>query len=295
MENPFEGIGVKAMNSVRPPKDIPNRLWHYTSTDGAIGIIGESKIWFTDAAYMNDGSELRWGLQILDSVRKELSKDLPNEVNSELSIIQEEALRLLSFHGALVFCMCEKPNLLNQWRYYGRDIVPYSIGFDPVLLCQKDLYNFNSQLVRMEYNKKIQKDVLKKIIDTVKETLTSTKNLSDDDAQKIRRYAAYEFLNVLMRFKHSSFESELEWRLVTQYTELMKRDTKLRYRSSNLGVVPYVEMKKIDDSEKNLPIREVCIGPTPFPDVSKLGLNSFLSDKNYDYVRTFQSTIPLRQ
>lgn len=295
MENPFKGIGFKALRSVQRGVKIPDRLWHYTPAQSAIGIIGSSKIWLTDAAFLNDGSELKWGLQVFDVVQKEISTDLPDDVNAEISRIRNEALRLLSFHGALVFCMCEEPNLLNQWRYYGRDIVPYSIGFDPVTLSELDQYNFNVQLIKMEYSTERQQKIIRRIIELIAEGLGEFGSLSDETATQYRKYAAYELLQAIFRFKNNAFEAEREWRLVTQYTEIMLKRVEINYRSNNLGIVPYVEMHKSDPNMKNLPIREIYIGPTPYPESSKLGLNSFLANKNYGYVKTFQSTIPIRQ
>jgi hypothetical protein len=40
---------------------LPARVYHYTSTDGLLGILDSGHLWATDLRYLNDTSELHFG------------------------------------------------------------------------------------------------------------------------------------------------------------------------------------------------------------------------------------------
>lgn len=131
--NPFAGIARKALDQHRT-SELPKELFHYTTATGLLGIIGQNSLWFTDSMFLNDSSEVLWGVQVVTDVANTLSKSLEPP---SASLVQDVISRLRQIsipNRAAVFCLCEERNLLNQWRDYGRDVVSYSLGFDPAKL-----------------------------------------------------------------------------------------------------------------------------------------------------------------
>ncbi|HVR57221.1 MAG TPA: hypothetical protein VMT72_10380 [Pseudolabrys sp.] len=37
-----------------PPTQLPEKLYHYTSSEAFLSIVGNNTLWFTDFRYMND-------------------------------------------------------------------------------------------------------------------------------------------------------------------------------------------------------------------------------------------------
>src|SRR5438309_877746 len=46
--------------------DPPDVLYHYTGADGALGILSADEFWASDALFVNDAKEIRYGADILN-------------------------------------------------------------------------------------------------------------------------------------------------------------------------------------------------------------------------------------
>jgi hypothetical protein len=79
-------------------------------------------LWFTDFRYLNDLSELKYGVNLF----KESLARVEAQRNSNLTLIVSEIRNhfdeALTYTDQFVFCMCAENNLLNQWRVYGREV-----------------------------------------------------------------------------------------------------------------------------------------------------------------------------
>jgi hypothetical protein len=51
------------------------KICHYTSLEGAIGIISTGDLWLTNSRYSNDDEELKHGHRLVDAVREELENE----------------------------------------------------------------------------------------------------------------------------------------------------------------------------------------------------------------------------
>src|SRR5580704_8956937 len=109
----------------------PQRLFHYTSQAGLLGIVSSNVLWATNALYLNDSSELDYGLTVArEKLRSVLQRSDP--VN-ELLRRTDDLLKLqvlLPNRSFYACCFCEESNLLSQWREYADRGGGYAIGFD---------------------------------------------------------------------------------------------------------------------------------------------------------------------
>ncbi|NEJ95262.1 DUF2971 domain-containing protein [Rhizobium leguminosarum] len=291
----FSGLADQSVGEIYKGLEIPRTLFHYTSAQGLIGILGEHKIWFSDATFMNDGSETTWGINLVTVAIDQLIADKPAEEKDAGEALKIEVGRAMEALQPVIFCMSSRNNLLNQWRDYGKDVVPYSIEFDvqefekwggktfPIFLT-KIVYNYSFQ-------QKLIRDLLTSIYMKTIELRGSRQYFDEEEGQRLLRGAAVEIVSLITRFKNSSFDAEEEWRAICYRPQVA--NVVRKYRSSSLGVVPYYEWHATDEP-KQLPIKSVTVGPSPYAQVSDLALKQFLADKGYD-VPTHYSTIPIRR
>lgn len=105
----------------------PETLYHYTSASGALGIIGQGLLWATEASYLNDSSELLYTLDKL----KDAWEDEYKKLDELMPVLpgMSEAIQNRMYGATFIACLCEKKDLLSQWRGYA---FPggYAIGFD---------------------------------------------------------------------------------------------------------------------------------------------------------------------
>jgi hypothetical protein len=97
-------------------KEPPSVLFHYTSLDGANGIVRNKSLRMTKLAYMNDRSEL--GLAI-DLFRREVDRYAEGGADHK-SFLTEMAHQLGGFAETNICAIsfCEHEDLLSQWRAY---------------------------------------------------------------------------------------------------------------------------------------------------------------------------------
>jgi hypothetical protein len=108
----------------------PSRLFHYTSQAGLLGIVTSNVLWATNALYLNDSSELDYGLSV---ARKRLRSmaggtDLVREFLRRADLLLDLP-GLLPGRNFYACCFCEDPDLLSQWRAYADRGGGYAIDF----------------------------------------------------------------------------------------------------------------------------------------------------------------------
>lgn len=290
----FQGFANDVIGKFLPTRIAPQKLYHYTSSEGLMGIVCSNAIRFSDAAYMNDGSEIRHGFDVLDHVLDVYMKD-KDASDQEIARRLRELLEAQSLrYRQVIFCLCEENNLLNQWRDYGRDVVPYSIEFDLQGLVERDGWNFTAALLPLVYDYRDKFTSTNELVDRIYKTVKALKREDINPERETALYhsAAAEIQWLLYQFKNDAFLAEKEWRMIALTPFIVGQAPK--FRASNLGVIPYYEWKLKDETRK-LPISKVTVGPSPYAQVSDLALKQFLAVKGYEKVQTDYSTIPIRR
>ncbi len=288
----FQGAAGRV---VRPHQsELPRSLYHYTSSEGLLGIISTNTLRFSDTSFVNDGSENSVSLSAAAHAIERFLVSNPH-------IEREVGERLMRhIHAAVttlipvVFCMSRQNNLLNQWRDYGKDVVPYCIELETSELLTPG-FIFPTFLVEVVYSWDRMLSMCEELFTEIEKQFSLQNEewtLTDELLDRLYDSAAMEFVLLALRFKNPAFEAEQEWRLVTTTVDLRNAGIARRYRTSNLGVVPYYEWRSGDGGK--LPIRKVTVGPSPYAQVTDLALKQFLADHHYE-IDTSYSTIPLRK
>ena len=236
-------------------------LYHYTSLEVFAQIMNTEKMFASHAAYMNDGSELEYGFDILKGFLREKISSLAGRekaiVEAILSLIDAQSIPetpvfLLSFS--------ENGNLLSQWQAYtphGRGI---SIGFDHVALIQRSIragWVWRGCRYKTESQKAWVEVILTRILS---EAASATMLSPSDAALQTFTNLRGELYSVAACVKHPAFAAEVEWRLVSPPIDL--KDKRVKFRSGRTTLIPYVEFELCDKECPNVHIAECWIGPT---------------------------------
>jgi hypothetical protein len=296
--NIFDGFAQPIINKIYDEIAIPTSLFHYTSSAGLIGIITQHKLWFSDASFMNDGSEATYGVRLASFVIDDFLKEKSDAEKQAGEVLKREIETAMRHFQPIIFCMSARNNLLNQWRDYGKDIVPYCIEFDVEEFerWKERECNFGIFLTKIVYDLELQQSLIRELLASIytrtKEALGDREHFDDDEGEKIAVSAAVEIVNLIARFKNFAFDAEDEWRAIS-YRPNIEGKASRSYRSSSLGAVPYYEWFSAK-KPPNLPIKSVTVGPSPYAQVSDLALKQLLYDNGYN-VETRYSTIPIRR
>ncbi len=231
-------------------------LYHYTNAEGFLGIFSSGTLWASDAAYLNDPSELKYAREALPKVVKELADPLvdrwwssspldPERRRDTASAGQEE----IQAGDAYVLSFGYSDKALGMWRSYaGRH--GFCIGFDRETLmqalggspsefspaswceCTDDEHQYQSDfplswdLVRVGYGK-----------DAVRNLAVG---LAKENAEQgeIRRGGSWADLLALASVKHPAFREEGEVRIVMTAKGCIAPNPKVRV-SPSFGLIPY--------------------------------------------------------
>jgi len=291
-ESPFWGAADEIMEKLDRETVRPEKLYHYTSAAGLLGIVSEDTLRFSNALYLNDDSETSHGVVMAALAIDQYMKEKPDDEKLIAATFKEEIAKAMYRYQPVVFCMSDENNLLNQWRDYGNDVVPYAIEFDRQTLEQQD-FNFECLLFKVIYNHEQQFRLLTELMAEIYRRAEAIDEDLDENTQSaFIRNASQEVVRLIWRFKNQAFEAEREWRLMSTTTYLESRVLP-KFRTNSLGVVPYYERFRTT-TDKRLPITSVTVGPTPYGSASVQALEFFLAHKGY-VVPTTYSTIPIRR
>lgn len=295
-----------------PITELPPFLFHYTTSDGLLGILRTGKLWATNTYYVNDVSEIDYGCNIIRELVNEKLNDPsnPKHIKEFLNVLNEPSFwqrhMYLFNHNEpqkneiFVSCFCAKGDLLSQWKGYGAQGSGFSIGFS-----REKLFKQQIQIFRVIYEPADQYRLVKetideicKILDTVITStgITDYNNLVRSSLMEISMY----FRRFSLCFKHKAFKEEQEWRIIVMYDPSMLLK-EIRFRSVRGNVVPYVEVdlsEKITADLTLLPIQKVYCGPTLHPQNAKSTIQALFKSFGYvdntgnDIVEVIPSEIP---
>jgi hypothetical protein len=304
----------------------PARLYHYTSTQGLLGIVQSNGIWATDVAYLNDSSELEYGLRDLlkrieimtrsDRSRAERSfldklasrggfdqwatvADIPSDaidpnVYRRCARDIMESIQADSTIGVACFCS-DDGDSLTQWRGYGN--AGYSIGFSARVLAERTRA-FYLELTEVVYGRASGRALwtgktLYSMVDSIFESRVSPATaLGNPGADSV----SLALVGLAAQVKDEAFEPEREWRIGDKASS---QDPRLSYRPGALGVVPYIELS-LGPTHGSLPIEHICVAPGPDAPLRVSAVKSLMRRHGYEVgdqrgqVLVTSSAIPFR-
>lgn len=292
-DTPFPNAGVDALFEIDLPP-LPDILYHYTTAEGLLGLVGGNTLRFSDTKFVNDGSEMAWGRWVLENHLKERFASAPEKQQQFWQSVLKRTAESGDTFRHVIFCMSREGNLLNQWRDYGRDVVPYSIGLETTYFFKRDAGTFETNLTPLVYAPAHQMKAVENLVSRIAEVMKSRWNSVSPDHLVADSYnASFELSWLVSQFKNPAFEPEQEVRLqLTHYALTRNYGAKPKFRTSMLGVVPYYEWRPATGS---LPIRSVLVGPSPHASASLEALRIYLAELGLGDVTSNYSTIPIRR
>lgn len=311
-------------------EEVSGEVYHYTSPEGLLGILGGDCLWASEATSLNDLTEVRYGWQIVDSWIRDQS---PSEA---VDVIQDAASRFggrdkdaFTHRDVFVLSASRDRDDANQWRLYGADRKGYALGLDAsVPLAAVSRKNFEPEnrlgvgfyirhIVRVSpwlgvlYGVDPVNAALEELLDSADaafEDVANTDFGADPDepskaVQDLKDDIRTAAATIAALAKPSGFRGENEVRIVVTCAF---GATHYRYRASEHGIVPYVtlaarpsdlrEPRVIEPAEKeveSLPIKSVTLGPG-LREENARATNGVLIRHGHTGVQVSRSHVPLR-
>ncbi|MEV4644119.1 DUF2971 domain-containing protein [Saccharopolyspora sp. NPDC049357] len=270
------------------------RIYHYTDSAGLLGIIKSGTIWASDARFLNDSTEISYSTEEvedrLDSLIRREEED-PESPNLETFYGIKSMVSDRDMFPVFVSCFCKHPDLLGQWRAYGRR-QGYAIGFDVDLLESSaaakcaDIHD-PLKLFEVKYGRNSAEG--KKLIQDGMNEIDRTYSGGFPGSSAYHE-VLYTLLPLLAQIKHPSFHAEEEVRMVLCPYGGPPTGA-IHFRASEFALVPYLEIG-FDASS----IREVIVGPGAHCEVNINGVRKLLrsSGSAYSEASVTQSGAPYR-
>ncbi|WP_147447705.1 DUF2971 domain-containing protein [Solirubrobacter pauli] len=240
----IEGTEILWANS----SPVPPRLWHYTDSGGALGMLAQRELWATHALFMNDASELRLAYPMLRDALEVARQQMPG--NDLLTLITEELGTVVSSlpddPEIYAVCFCEEGDLLGQWRAYGVAGGGYAVGFDGPSIQSDSISTYGLSLTRVIYDPDQQRQLAQKLVDgSIGAWVHHVNRQPQNDAEESLKVVAESFSHLAQSFgyqiKDAAFSEEREWRLIyAREPDGVVDAARRRFRSGARGLVPYV-------------------------------------------------------
>jgi hypothetical protein len=268
-------------------------LCHYTSLEGALGIIDGGDLWLTNTRFSNDDEEMNYGHRLVDTVLDELEGTASADT-ARLDFLRRVRMQMKTSRNDQVYicCFCETDNLLSQWRGYADNGGGVSIEFDANgfgAVSGPDSQHGLMRLWKVFYDRKQQRKIIGDCIDYPWPVAGYTERL---------RFVVDALQFFMPTFKNQDFQEERERRLI--FTPNQTGVPKLKFRTKRGLLVPYFSLRELaqppggPDPAFKLPIKGLLIGPGPHRALNVESAKMALATHNYLDVPVRASTTPFR-
>ncbi len=232
-------------------------LFHYTNLSALISILRSECIvlWATNAAYLNDPTELKQGIAIVNELE-----------NTHFQFDDFKNIYLTSFSN--------NADSLVMWSQYGAHGNGCSIG-----ISSKTIGASYGQFCRCCYGREETEQYLKKTLSLIDNGVFSTFGLpkpSEEIISAQRKLSRQIFLQTTcVMSKDAAYKHENETRA---FVEVPKEHYKqVQFRLVDNRIVPYVQIQL----DKNA-LTDIVIGPTLNADITERSIKQMLEIRNYD-------------
>lgn len=289
LEEYIEGV----YNGLLKESRKPSVLYQYTDITALQGIVENNELWATHYRFLNDKKEFDHGLRLAVAYAKEKNKKAKFKVKSflkKLSNIYDQADNdnVLPFNDMDVYSISfsTEPDLLSQWRGYGKKYKSVCIGIkEKELMAGADEGEWYVFLRRAIYDPKIQETVIHEYLDKVCEIM---ENNSSDFNGKNNPYLEsfrYRFnmglIMFALCFKEECWKEENEWRLIAlHYKEKVKDSYKVFFKENDYGLVPYIKIPVSKDKKALNVISKIILPKSENYIRSKKALAMYFSQKD---------------
>ena len=279
----------------------PLALYHYTNGTGLLGIIDDVQLRASHIGYLNDRSELRHILALLERGAAKHRESNADANLREFLVGLETVLRqriedVAQTPQVWVVCLCDAPDLLSQWRGYGGEHAGYAIGFDFVRL--QSMIRPGWTLAPCVYSPEFQQTSADQLLAEIVEIYVEGRGrFSDASLAQFRD----DLLNVAVSDiswlgalqKDAAFAEECEWRIYTRGPGDHVPSIKFLSRQSTIS--QYVNLPlSLDDKKQVLPLFEIIVGPSRNQDLSCASIRAMLEQRGYPNPQILPSAVPFR-
>jgi hypothetical protein len=275
-----------------------------------LAIINSGHIWATHYKYLNDESELRNFRGFLGQMAHVFREKASGEFKRRnqpflLSLLSE----FQNDSNVYIASFSSVGDDLTQWRAYSPSSSGVSIGFDSRALTVRyvtgpttpNLREVSAVLEKVRYMDERWTNDFFKNLDRMREA-------ADKGAAPFRRLTGFSTKEAKFRilsawlataaplYKHPSFTSEREWRIVVRGDVHPKLH--VRFRPGRSTLIPYLEavLNRGPAGKPLAPffIRRVVVGPTPNMNIALAAIRSLFDTIGQPNVEVEPSQIPFR-
>jgi DUF2971 family protein len=262
-------------------------IFHYTSLDIAYKILGGRQLWVSDLFSMNDTTEFKYAIGLIDEVLMSRWNMLPIAVAEDFR--PSKLLALSQTSGAFAGCFSSDGDLLSQWRAYppGSNAQGVSIGFRITELGKtawqspgySQLPSFS--IVKINYYSEDLRNAARRICDAALD-LAASRCLIYEETNVFWDKVLLLLFGFALRFKNPSYADEREWRV-------LKLEPDKAVHQNREG--KEVKFRCLNFSPKA--ITKINVGPRAAPETEEQ-LRRFLADNGLERVKVDRSAIPFR-
>lgn len=281
----------------------PEILYHYTDVDGLKDIVTSKGFWASNAAYLNDQSEIIHTQKMVKNLLKENFESV-QQCNPESPIRKGEQVMarvidsFVEYLDTYVVCFSSARDLLSQWRGYGTQ-GGYAIEMDAKKVQEYASSSSALRFVPVIYDQALQQETVKDLMERWRGLFRSQSEWGSEPmtSRSMQLLFAICLSDLAASFKNASFREEQEWRLIYGKSNIVPDDStgmKVRFRTRQNMLLPYVA---IPESPKVLlPIKEILVGPTRYPAHAGYAVQKLLEEVGYERnsIPVHQSAVPLR-
>jgi hypothetical protein len=268
-------------------------LYHYTNTNGFLGILGDGSIWASSAYHLNDAKDFRYAVTlILDRIRYRLTKER-GPWNEAYGALEAQMLTLTEGMQAYVASFSEDGDLLSQWLTYSGSGNGYAIGLSAAHFAHAKQQGF--MLVPCIYEEREKMALADAVIDVLCTQIQI--DPGGTDRLESERVAFEKAMVATAAIKHAGFQREAEWRLVKALGIGWGQSKDVLFRSGRNGVVPYLQSPLRPDGGPSFVPDAIHIGPRDDMEAAKVAINTLLDARStltFGRVKIMPSGTPFR-
>lgn len=296
---------VKFPPRSRDEFDVPE-LHHYTTAAGLVGILNDGSILASGVRHSSDLSEVNYAYRIGRDVTQSWARAQQSGVPVQ-SQFRQDVCEFFSkadrpFYDGYVFCCCEHPDLLSQWRAYASS-GGFALTFHPIAEHGKVGFESPSaislMLRRIDYNEESQRTTLKQILTTMDEIVRAVEDKypGKTDLVAAMALASLQLNEWVYTVKDRGFSEEQEWRLIA-FPKMKVNLFGTKYenydacgvRAVGNRLVPYM---RLSPTGGLLPLTRIVCGPSSYHELTEEAARFLAVSKGYK-VEVTSTTIPIR-
>lgn len=290
-------------------------LWHYTSKEATLGILGYSCIWATSILYLNDADEFHHVRHLVGDWIKRTRQDnhigAPEEyrlLTGRQAVFVRFIERQLTGQRALhtyVISFSELADDLNQWRSYGSS-GGFSLGFEADhLRAIASVQGF--ELFKCVYDDDAKRALIDSLMEEALSAFSATEaQITDDDltaglgiyadlgpSAALSALGDQFFLHaqqIACRIKNRAFQAEQEWRLVSVN---QPDPAAMNFRNSKSLLIPYLKLQLAVNGQ-SVQLAALVAGPSPHTDLNLLSAATLCRAKSISGVKLYKTRLPYR-